>query len=73
MSKINVDGKEYDTEFMSDEAKSQLASVQFVDAELQRLNSCIAIMQTARVAYVRALKASLATGMNLGDDTLKLS
>jgi hypothetical protein len=39
MPVIKIDNKDYDLDTLSDEAKSQLASLQFVDAELQRLNA----------------------------------
>ena len=45
---------------LSDEAKAQLASLQFVDSELQRLNNQAAVLQTARVAYSKALNEALA-------------
>ena len=44
---------------LSDEAKAQLASLQFVDSELQRLNAKAAVLQTARVAYSKALNEAL--------------
>ena len=67
---IKIDGKEYDTDSLSDEAKSQLASIQFVDSELTRLQAKAAALQTARLAYSKALQAALpAIG---GSDTLKL-
>lgn len=56
---IKIDDKEYDLDQLSNEAKAQLASVQFVDAELQRLNAKIAVMQTARTAYFNALRPLL--------------
>jgi hypothetical protein len=58
---INIDNQEYDFDTLSPEAKQQLLSLQFVDAELQRLNAQIAVMQTARVAYAKALKGALLT------------
>ena len=73
MPNINIDGKDYDTNMMSSEAKAQLASLQFVEKELQRLNAQIAVHNTARAAYFNALKAALTTGMDLGSDTIKLS
>jgi len=33
--------------------------VQFVDAELQRLNAQAGVLQTARMVYANALKAAL--------------
>ena len=61
MPTIKIDGKEYDLDKMSKEAKDQLASLQFVDAELQRLNAQAAVLQTARLAYSKALNEALPT------------
>lgn len=60
MPTIQIDEKEYDLDQLSDEAKAQLASLQFVDAELQRLTAQAAVLQTARVAYSKALNEVLA-------------
>ncbi len=59
MPNINIDGKDYDLDQLSAEAKSQLASLQFVDNELQRLNAQSAVLQTARMAYSKALNDAL--------------
>ena len=59
MLNINIDGKDYNIEDFSDEAKAQLASLQFVDNELQRLNAQAAVLQTARLAYSKALNDAL--------------
>ena len=59
MSTVTIDNKEYSLKSLSDEAKSQLASIQFVDAELQRLNNQAAVFQTARATYAKALQESL--------------
>ena len=59
MLNIKIDGKDYNLEDLSDEAKAQLASLQFVDSELQRLNSQAAVLQTARIAYSKALNDAL--------------
>jgi len=70
MPTIKIDDKEYDVATLSDEAKNQLASIQFVDSELARLQAKAAALQTARIAYSKALQAALpAIG---GGDTLKL-
>jgi hypothetical protein len=55
MPKITIDGKEYDTEDLSDETKNKLFSVQFVNRKIQELNLELAAMQTARNAYAKAL------------------
>jgi len=59
MPTVKIDEKEYDLDQLSDDAKAQLASLQFVDAELQRLNSKAAVLQTARMAYSKALSEAL--------------
>jgi len=56
MAMIKIDDTEYDLDSLTDEAKNQLGSLQFVDAELARLNSQTAVFQTARNAYSAALK-----------------
>ena len=59
MPTITIDGKQYDTETMSDEAKAQLGSIQFVDRKIAGLQAEIAALQTARNAYGRALSEML--------------
>jgi hypothetical protein len=59
MAKIKIDDVDYDTEKMSTNAKAQLASLQFCDAHIQQLKNEIAIADTAKAAYVRALKTEL--------------
>jgi hypothetical protein len=51
MTTIIIDNKQYELESLSDEAKSQLASIQFVDSELAHLQAKAAALQTARLAY----------------------
>jgi hypothetical protein len=58
-STITIDRREYDLDTLSDEAKAQLRSLQFVDAEVARMRSQIAVLQTARMAYSKALQAAL--------------
>jgi cell division protein ZapA (FtsZ GTPase activity inhibitor) len=59
MTTITIDNKEYDVDTLSEEAKAQLVSIQFVDQELQRVNAQAAVLQTARVAYSKALNEAL--------------
>ncbi|MDP3875504.1 MAG: DUF6447 family protein [Methylobacter sp.] len=59
MTTIKIDNKDYELESLSDEARAQLANVQFVDQELQRLNAQAAVLQTARLAYAKALTDAL--------------
>ena len=59
MPKITVDDIEYNSEDLSDNGKAQLASLQFLEAQLAKLQSEIAVYQTAKSAYVSALKVEL--------------
>ncbi len=59
---LTVDGKEYDPATISDNAKNIIANVQFADQELARLRLQNAALQTARQAYVTALKTELEGG-----------
>ena len=59
MPTITIDNVAYELDSLSDEAKAQLASLQFVDAELARLQGQAAALQTARMAYAKALQAAL--------------
>lgn len=58
-AKVNINGKEYLLSDLSADAKAQLQSVQFVNAEIQRLNAKLAIAKTAKQAYEQALIANL--------------
>lgn len=71
MTTVNIDNKQYDLESLSDECKAQLASIQFVEQELSRLQAQIAVLQTAKSTYAQALKSSLPVVG--GSDTIKLS
>ena len=59
MTTIKIDDRDYEVESLSDEAKTQLACLEFCDLELQRLQGQGAVLQTARIAYANALKAVL--------------
>ena len=61
MAIIKIDDKDYDTESLSEEAIAQLTSIQFIDQELARLNAQAAVLQTARIAYAKALTDALGT------------
>ena len=70
MPKINIDGKEYDTDSLPDAAKQQLAALQVVDNEIRHLQIQMGIAQTARNVHVQLLKVALADPMS--GDTIKL-
>ena len=59
MPKITVDNIDYNTEDLSDNGKAQLASLQFLETQLVKLQGEIAVYQTAKNAYLSALKIEL--------------
>ncbi len=71
MPTIKVDNNEYELDSLSNEAKAQLGSIQFVDNEIARLQAQLAAMQTARNSYIKAL-SSLLPVLGTGN-TIKLS
>ena len=70
MPTIKIDDKDYDYDTLPEEAKSQLRMLQFVDAELARLQGQAAVLQTARIAYSKALGDALP---KFEGDTIKIS
>jgi hypothetical protein len=61
MPTIKIDNQDYELDQISGDAKAQLASMQFCDQELARLQAQAAAYQTARMAYAKALKEALPT------------
>lgn len=59
MAKISIDGKEYDTDTLSEDAKANIQNVQYCEQKMAELKRELAIAQTARNAYAQALKGSL--------------
>ena len=59
MATVSIDGKDYESDDLNEEAKKQLASIQFVQGEINRLNALIAVSQTALAAYSTALKSAI--------------
>ena len=56
---LTVNGVKYIVADLSEEAKSQFVNVQAAEAEINRLQVQLAIVQTARNAYQQALIAAL--------------
>ena len=59
MAKVTIDGKEYDTDALSDEAKNNIQNVQYCEKKMGELRRELAMAQTARNAYAQALKSAL--------------
>ena len=58
-NKITIDGVDYKSDELSENAKAQLANIQFVDAQILQLNNELAVADTARIGYANALKGEL--------------
>lgn len=56
---ITIDGIEYQLDQLSTEVNNQIINVRLVDQEIRRLQIKLAIAQTARAAYAKALKVEL--------------
>lgn len=56
---ITIDNIEYALDSLSEDAKAQFASLQFVDQKLAQLNAEAAVYQTARIGYANALNELL--------------
>ena len=59
MPKITVDGIDYNTEDLTDNGKAQLASLQFLEVQMAKLKSELAVYTTAKNSYIAALKEEL--------------
>lgn len=59
MPTITIDGNDYDTDSLSEAARAQVLSLQFVQAELQRLEAQTAVYRTAEAGYAKALQQEL--------------
>ena len=55
MPTITINNQDYDTDTLPDAAKQQLQMLALTDAEIKRLQAQLAIAQTAKNAYARAL------------------
>lgn len=58
--RITINEVEYNLKDLSDYAKAQIASIEFVDSQIQQLNNEWAVADTARIGYTNALKSEIA-------------
>ena len=59
MTTVTIDGKTYEFESLSEDAKHQFNNLQFVDRKLAELNAEAAVYETARIGYAKALGVAL--------------
>ena len=56
MPKITIDNIEYNTEDLTENGNAQLASLQFLEGQMQKVRQEMAVYQTAHSTYVQELK-----------------
>ena len=71
MPNIQINNIDYDSDTLPDAAKQQLEMLAVTDAEIRRLQIQLAIAQTAKNAYIRALVEAVQPATP-ESDTLKL-
>ena len=59
MPKIKIDDIEYNTEDLTENGKAQLASLQFLEGQMQKIRQEMAVFQTAQSTYLTALKVEI--------------
>tara|TARA_B100001113_G_C20724246_1_gene455057 strand:- start:258 stop:440 length:183 start_codon:yes stop_codon:yes gene_type:complete len=59
MPEIKINEKSYDIDTLSENAKKQIVSLQFVQSEIQRLNAQLAAYKTAEIAYSKAVEDAI--------------
>lgn len=72
MVNITIDGVEYDSENLSEEAKAQLTSIKFIDSELLRMSMREAALKTARNAYGQRLAEILGADSSGGATEIEM-
>jgi hypothetical protein len=66
---LTLDGKRYAMANLDDTARARILNLQVVDTEISHVQQQLAILGTARSAYLSALRQSLAQVQPEPDDT----
>lgn len=56
---VTINGTAYELNQLSEEARQQITNLQLTDREIERLNTQVTIMKTARNAYLTTLQSLL--------------
>lgn len=59
VSTLTFEDRTFELDKLSEAARAQVSTIQFVDGEITRLQAQLAAMQTARATYVEALRKAL--------------
>lgn len=68
MAVIQVEGKNYTFEDLSETARNQVSNLQAADQEIARLQSLVTMLQAARTTYGAILRRELESATPLEDD-----
>ncbi|QSR36616.1 hypothetical protein CFI10_16830 [Marinobacterium iners] len=58
-TKVTIDGVEYIYEELTEAARNQITNLRATEAELNRQQALLGMLQAARIKYVELLKAEL--------------
>ncbi len=56
---VRIDGKDYDLSSLTEEAKAQLAMIQFGDARIAELKNMHALLTRAKKSYIDGLEREI--------------
>lgn len=62
MPRFTIDGIDGNSEDLSETGKAQLASLQFLEFQMRKIQDEIAVYNTAKASYIAGLKAELEKG-----------
>ena len=56
---VRIDGEDYDLSSLTEEAKAQLAMIQFADAQIADLTNMQAVLRRAKKSYIDGLEREI--------------
>ena len=59
MAKVTIEGKDYEMDTLSPEAQTQVRNVAYCDTRIREIQAEMAMVRTARAAYLNSLMKSL--------------
>jgi hypothetical protein len=59
MPRVTIDAIEYNTEDLTESGQAQLASLQFLESQVRKIQQEMAVYQTVQRTYVAVLKAEI--------------
>jgi hypothetical protein len=57
--KVRIDGEDYDLSSLTEEARSQLDSIKFADAQIAELKNMQALLTRAKKSYIDGLEREI--------------